>query len=99
MTQIAIISGTFHLLAVIFLAVLWWQKTWWQCEAEALQVTHLRMQDRLRSMIRDVQDTQEELDGWERQAAELRRDAEVITQIFREAAIKANRQYDMEKAR
>ena len=99
MNTLAIISGTFHLLAMIFLAVLWYERNWWRHEAGSLQLVHLRTKERLQAMIREVEDTREELTSWERQAFELRRDAEVITQIFREAAIKANRQYDMEKSR
>ena len=99
MTIILIISAVIHIVGVILYAILWRECVWWRNEAEALQLVHYRTKERLQAMIREVEDTQGDLDGWERQAFELRRDAEVITQIFREAAIKANRQYDMEKAR
>ena len=71
MMQIAIISGTFHLLAVIFLAVLLWERNWWRNEAEALQLVHHRTKERLQAMIQDVEDAREDVTLWEFKAAEL----------------------------
>jgi len=71
MMQIAIISGTFHLLAVIFLAVLWWERNWWRREAEALQRQAWKTANQLRAMKENIEDAREELTLWEFNAAEL----------------------------
>jgi ABC-type siderophore export system fused ATPase/permease subunit len=75
MMQIAIISGTFHLLAVIFLAGLWWERNWWRREAEALQRQAWKTADQLRQMKQNIEDAREELTLWEFKAAELWQDA------------------------
>ena len=80
MNTLAIISGTFHLLALLFLALLWWEKRWWQREAEALQTQAWKMRDKLRLMIQDVEDAKEELTSWERKAATLWGETEEVEQ-------------------
>jgi hypothetical protein len=71
MQSILIISGTFHLLALLFLAVLLWERNWWRREAEFLQTQFFKTQLQLRAMIQDVKDTKQEMDSWERKAADL----------------------------
>ena len=71
MMHSVIISGTFHLLAVLFLAVLLWERNWWRRESQALQRQAWKTQERLRAMIREVEDTREELTSWEHKAAVL----------------------------
>ena len=71
MTNILIISVTFHLLAAIFLAVLLWERNWWRREAEALQTQAWKTADQLRAMKQNIEDAKEELVLWEFKAAEL----------------------------
>ena len=75
MNTLAIISATFHLLALLFLALFWWEKRWWQREAEALQTQAWKTADQLRAMKQNIEDAREELDSWEMKAAELWQDA------------------------
>jgi len=71
MMHIVIISVTFHLLALLFLAVLLWERNWWRRESEALQRQAWKTQERLRQLLQDAADTQEELTSWEHKAADL----------------------------
>ena len=71
MNTLAIISATFHLLTLLFLALFWWKKRWWQREAEALQTQAWKTADQLRQMKQSIEDAREELDSWEMKAAEL----------------------------
>ena len=89
MNTLAIISGTFHLLAVIFILLFRWEKNWWRREAEALQTQAWKTADQLRQMKQNIEDAKEELTGWEMKAADL----------WKDAAIRMNRQQDAEKNR
>ena len=89
MNTLAIISATFHLLALLFLALFWWEKRWWRREAEALQTHAWKTADQLRAMKESIEDAKEELVGWEMKAADL----------WKDAAIRMNRQQDAEKNR
>ena len=71
MQSILIISVTFHLLALLFLAVLFWQRNYWRREAEALHTHAWKTADQLRAMKQNIEDAREELTLWEFKAAEL----------------------------
>ena len=75
MNTLAIISATFHILAVIFILLLMWERNYWRREAEALQTQDWKTADQLRQIKQDIEDTREELDSWEMKAAELWQDA------------------------
>ena len=85
--QIAIISGTFHLLALLFLALLWWERNWWRREAEALQRQAWKTANQIREMTWSIEDAREELTLWEMKAAEL----------WQDRGYEWNRQHDAEK--
>jgi len=87
MNTLAIISATFHILAVIFLLLFHWEKRWWQREAEALQTQAWKTADQLRQMKQNIEDAKEELVLWEMKAAEL----------WQDRGYEWNRQHDAEK--
>jgi hypothetical protein len=71
MEIILIILITFHIVGAVLYCICWWERNWWRNEAEALQLVHFRTKERLQQMIHEVEDTREEMECWERKAADL----------------------------
>jgi ABC-type siderophore export system fused ATPase/permease subunit len=88
MNTLAIISGTFHILAVIFILLLMWERNWWRREAEALQRQAWKTANQIREMTWSIEDAREELTLWEMKAAEL----------WQDRGYEWNRQHDAEKS-
>ena len=71
MQIILIISAVFHIVGLVLYGILLWDRNWWRNEAEALQLVHINTKRRLEAMVHEVNDTREELESWERKAADL----------------------------
>jgi hypothetical protein len=68
---ILLISAALHLVAVVLIGVLLYERGYWMREAEAQQTDRIQLHDRIRALKADVEESHAEILEWEKQTAEL----------------------------